>query len=492
MVLLQFQRRRDPDCRFLQHLYHRPQYGLHGYRRHLTPSAPLNSSHVTFYQTTLVNFVETPFDPSAAAADFAGASGLSLGATLHLRPEIDLVNPSSGINNGNITVASNWNLGAGTFTGGGTYVPYYRTTGAADAGEPGVLTLRAINNVQINATITDGFYETNDPFGGSGLVANTIANNPQMNGAIADYNTTSAANLMSIVAGINNGSFSYDFVSGAAFSPTLPAVDPDAVAAVPAGTVTTGLNPSDGITINGHTSYPSANSTVYLGNSNAIYGNYDTVYQTIDIPTLLRTGTGSITLTAAGSFELLDTTAPGVVYTAGAATTTLPANCVPPVLPANTGGTSSNGLVSTLTWAISGGAVTINAGASIVGIEAPVDDINGSQTFVAGGLTGEFWTAWYYRAGQTTGGSIPFNSAWQSGYWNYVSNLPAQQNTTWINYGTFFQGVGALGGGNVTLKAGGISTTSPCRCRKRFRSAVGDRWRDRCRLQTITAAAISA
>ena len=27
------------------------------------------------------------------------------------------------------------------------------------------------------------------------------------------------------------------------------------------------------------------------------------------------------------------------------------------------------------------------------------------------------------------------------------------QNSTWVNYGTFFQGVGALGGGNVNLKA---------------------------------------
>ena len=51
---------------------------------------------------------------------------------LRLRPEIDLVNPGSTINNGNITVASNWNFGAGATVGGNTTL-YYRTS----AGEPG-------------------------------------------------------------------------------------------------------------------------------------------------------------------------------------------------------------------------------------------------------------------------------------------------------------------------------------------------------------------
>src|SRR6202000_801205 len=57
-----------------------------------------------------------------ASADFSGAQ-LQVGTTVtalpssmqHRRPEIDLINPSTGINainGGNITVASNWNLGA--------------------------------------------------------------------------------------------------------------------------------------------------------------------------------------------------------------------------------------------------------------------------------------------------------------------------------------------------------------------------------------------
>jgi hypothetical protein len=37
----------------------------------------------------------------------------------------------------------------------------------------------------------------------------------------------------------------------------------------------------------------------------------------IAVPTIVRTGTGSIDIAAAGDFALLDHTAPGVVYTAG-------------------------------------------------------------------------------------------------------------------------------------------------------------------------------
>src|SRR5262249_34472286 len=78
-------------------------------------------------------------------------------SALHLRPEIVLVNPSNSTstNNGNITVASNWNFGAGVADANGNISLFYRTT---DGREPGTLTLRAVNNVQINATITDGFF----------------------------------------------------------------------------------------------------------------------------------------------------------------------------------------------------------------------------------------------------------------------------------------------------------------------------------------------
>ena len=265
------------------------------------------------------------------------------------------------------------------------------------------------------------------PTSAVGGVANNIGNNPAISNttdnlgnavSINDYNTTAAASLMTAAVS-GKGSFSYDIVGGA-FFPTNGAssVDPNAVVPVSALTgVMTG-----NVTINGHTSYTDAANTAL----------------TIEVPTLLRTGTGSITITAAGNFELLDTTAPGVVYTAGAATSNVSDFTAPTLLPQ----TTPTGLMSAPTWAANGGSVTITAGQNIVGIETPID-LDGSQTGGVGVSTGQFWSAWYFTDGASNGTASPF-----------ASSGGGVQYSAWVNYASFFQGIGALGGGNITLKAG--------------------------------------
>ncbi|ATQ70694.1 hypothetical protein CQW49_22215 (plasmid) [Methylosinus trichosporium OB3b] len=662
------------------------------------PASGAYAPHVAFYQTTLLNFVNAPFDANAVAASFAGAT-LQVGsnvatalptAELHLRPEIDLVNPSTAINSGNITVASNWNFGAGSIDDSGNVNLLYRTT---NGGEPGTLTLRAVNNVAINATITDGFFTdyvasnavddaalqyeaevnsntylaylalfTNNAlqydssgisnlisiygqtwaqwFGvnispppstsaasaefygissntynalqfklqkpsilscaggacstevidqynqyyaeyvsmfnsyaaetvigntsavanygveggaylsmpfyiqlltalgrtvdqaaitvptapttsssyysiGSGLqlslesqtgfttasgadyasqwaayffnVLNTnlifvggkftelptlssapgadtrsgsiliaatpphappaytsiqagyvsslttnpavpadlIANNPAIYsvGDVAVYNTTSSANLMTAAVS-GKGSFSYDFVGGALFNADgASSVNPNAVAQL------SSLSPTvtGDVTIDGHTSYinPLNNLTVV-------------------VPSLLRTGTGSITIAAAGDFALLDEVSPGAVYTAGHVADNAD-GFTAPTLGATT---ISSGLLTTPVWATDGGDIIVTAGRDIIGIETPVDP-TGSQfsAFDTGSIgvsTGQFWSAWYYVNGKSTGSSTaPFDPS-----------AGGEQYSSWINYGTFFQGFGALGGGNITLNAG--------------------------------------
>jgi filamentous hemagglutinin family protein len=608
------------------------------------PNTP-DAAHVAFYQTTLLDFVQ----------GFSLTNGPSLSSNvpnIHLRPEIDLVNPFADRNNGNITVASNWNLGAGNADG---TTLYYRTI---STGEPGTLVLRALNNVQINATLSDGFfsapppadpiqaylglvngttyaayqafffngdleyrggggpntdsqnnsyYSSSDMFGGyidsallgptlaqppavfvssdpanqaainqynqsyvaytslflfyaastnfdegffnppsslgapqpadppppmptgttgyltagtgyaaqyaqyffdtaaingntvmapastisslPGLLTamqqvagndpcapciayaapfaphvtstgnlsggypigdptslaplqtgslsintpaaaflNTIANNPTFDASLNPYyNTTSATPLMTAGLGGSQGSFSYNFVAGAAFTGNTPPVDPNAVIA------TSSLSPTltGNVTIDGHTSY-----------SDTLQNNSSTGQPlTIDIPTLVRTGTGSITIAAAGNVELLDQTAPGAVYTAGAATPTQSGFNAPALAVSYTA--NPNGLVSTPAWAIGGGAVTVTAGGSIIGIEMPTDDPNGSQTGVPNGPTGQTWSDWYYHYGSSNGSTTPFSGC-----------AIACQTAAWVNYATFFQGFGALGGGNVTLTAG--------------------------------------
>ncbi|WP_229181688.1 filamentous haemagglutinin family protein [Bradyrhizobium oropedii] len=656
------------------------------------PAAGAYMPHVNFYQSVLQGFVNTPFNPAAVTANFAGAK-LQVGSTaaialpssmLHLRPEIDLVNPSATINNGNITVASNWNLGSGATVGGNTTL-YYRTTGG---GEPGTLLLRAFNNVQINATISDGFYLPNnqqptnltaaeayanetandansaynlyqgffsldgtlhysasidtilalgvnqsplvnaafftipgvynadsvfdtpvpmqnfhlqkpvaiassDPqvidqynqfyvqyvnmyhaymveivqgntnaassVVGSGLggyytyaevanyflnvlgspfvtppmpvaapsatglyynitgkagapldyvtqwenyffgvinanlqnnsslggppdlttalggrtptlanaagidaqfcsvcfavtppsappayttlfqstyapppppspstapPANQIANNPAIYQGASVPNTTAATPLMTVGLGGSKGSFSYDFVAGAVFrADNTPSADPNAVIQMSSLTSTVTGN----LTIDGHTSYAN-------GQVNG---------QTINIPTLLRTGTGSITVAAAGNVEFLDSKTPGAIYTAGVATST-PTDFVAPTLPASYT-SNPNGLIGTPAWATGGGAVTGSAGGSIIGIEMPTDT-DGSQTGIVGGPTGQLWSAWYIHFGQSNGSATPFAAC--------AVGAAACQTAAWINYATFFQGFGALAGGNVKLSAG--------------------------------------
>jgi Filamentous haemagglutinin family outer membrane protein len=614
---------------------------------------------VNFYQTTLLNFVNNPFDTNAVAGRFAGAR-LQVGnntatalpsSALHLRPEIDLVNPSTSINSGNITVASNWNFGAGSIDANGNVNLLYRTTNGS---EPGTLTLRAINDIKINASISDGFWgnltvtttktiteyvpptadfyyqleeanlsnlnygsfdgsgnliirlndgsndtylnmlapyfsapllgpttlqqpthfsnPTNDPNltqlidqytqyyqkyaelfdvwakatsndqgffshssspvsysppappaagavyydfstgaqpgGGTDYVSryenyfiqtsvqinqgaydgtnfssvassdscaacvvyaaplapaaqldaalqagykastpvpvtttktvtvdlspvqNAIANNPAAYNGFAIYNSTSSANLMTAAVS-GKGSFSYDFIGGAKFSSDgASSVNPNAV--VQLSSLTSSV--TGDVTIDGHTSY--INSLTSINQYNQF---------TVVVPTMVRTGTGSITIAAARDFNTLDPVAPGTIYTAGYAADN--ANgFTAPTLPTLAVGTISNGLITTPVWATGGGNIIVTAGRDIIGIETPTDTGNqySGDGSSAGVSTGEFWSAWYYVNGKSTGNAAaPFDPS-----------AGGVQYSTYINYGTFFQGFGALGDGNITLQAG--------------------------------------
>ncbi|MBY6242346.1 filamentous haemagglutinin family protein [Methylosinus sp. Sm6] len=674
-----------------------------------TAAAPADGAylpHVQFYQKTLLDFVNAPFDTSAIAARLSGAT-LKVGSNaatalpssaLHLRPEIDLVNPSTNVNSGNIVVASNWNFGAGSIDANGNVNLLYRTT---SGGEPGTLMLRAANNVKINATISDGFftrytlasggaedaasiyaresssslylaylamfsngvlqydssgltnflnnyqglswddigvtpppttsaasasffnlsqsvfdtlqfelqaptvisgsasvidqynqyyaayaklfrlYETEivamntngaqglgvaggtylsyadvftmaqifgiglDPssssylyipaaptlsssyyniLGGFGSVtyldgveggwasttatdyatqwaayfynvanfnlanhyygfgifnttwdnvagvaartgvpyavavtppyappayatmqpgyfssapaahpADAIANNASAyygaTGLQSIVNTTASADLMTAAVS-GKGSFSYNFVGGALFDANgMSSVDPNAVARL--SSLSDDL--TGNVTVDGHVSY-----------TNPVDG------LTVNVPTLVRTGTNAITIAAAGDFALLDVVSPGAVYTAGHVADNADGFDAPTLRSV----TTSSGLVTTPVWATAGGDIVITAGRDIIGIETPTDPTGTQFTteihsgtganYSIGVSTGQFWSAWHYVDGLSNGSSTaPFDPS-----------AGAVQYSSWINYGTFFQGFGALGGGDITLKAG--------------------------------------
>jgi hypothetical protein len=409
-----------------------------------------NADHIGFYGTiaadgtvsgTLTGFTRTPFDESAVAGNFTGVQG----GVLALRPEIVLQNPDLATNSGDIRALSNWNLGAGFIDpAGGTHLAYRTQAG----NQPGVLTLRAAGNIQvgpavkvtdaspkdaITATISDGFFQRVDPFthASTGLLAaNRIGNNSDPTNLTP--NTTSAADLMT--AAMSAGSFSYQFVAGADFGAggVMPA-NPDLV--INASPAATG-----NFTLNGHIVYTS-NITGATGFG---YGSEapDSV-RPVDIPSLIRTGTGTIDIVAATNIEFLNTVSSGAIYTAGVALADLPDGYTPPPMNAYYLD-HANGLVATPTWGVDGGAVSARAGQALVGIETPT-----FQPF------GAVWADWYYHSGRSNGTLAPFAGSSPIVGGNVGGTQPNQPTAAWVNYNTFFQGFGALGGGDVDLRAAG-------------------------------------
>ncbi|MDB5974748.1 MAG: filamentous hemagglutinin family N-terminal domain protein [Nevskia sp.] len=121
--------------------------------------ATANSAHQSFYgyvdgdpskgAGTLMAFVENP-GFSSALQNHLTASGSH--DALTVAPGIELDNPDKSINSGNIVVASNWNLGACNPCSGTNATFLYRYQNQAP-----VLTVRAENNLEINASLSDGF-----------------------------------------------------------------------------------------------------------------------------------------------------------------------------------------------------------------------------------------------------------------------------------------------------------------------------------------------
>ncbi|MFC4761678.1 filamentous haemagglutinin family protein [Dyella koreensis] len=143
----------------------------------------VNGDHAGFYgylggdaskgPGTLMRYVQQP--GYSFGSRYAGI------ANLQLRPGIELNNPSDGAQHGKISVLTNWNLGAGTTQSDGSIALAYRYLGMAP-----VLTVRAAGDLDIQASITDGFYQQNN----GAALANPALPPPSDNGyaaALAAY-----------------------------------------------------------------------------------------------------------------------------------------------------------------------------------------------------------------------------------------------------------------------------------------------------------------
>jgi hypothetical protein len=183
---------------------------------------------------------------------------------------------------------------------------------------------------------------------------------------------------------------------------------------------------------------------------------------TLEFPTVVRTGTGSIDFVAAGNIDWLDTSAPAAVYTAGApAAGTTAGTGATAVVPLDAG--EPDWLANDLVHPDNAGNILLQAGGDIHGIEQ-VYDTTGDMTGTAGTFIGQFWWPWMETGNSATGSSINFAN-FDQGVMSVggnvdvtaggnISDLSVSLPTTWYANaaGT---AITTVGGGNLSVTAGG-------------------------------------
>jgi filamentous hemagglutinin family protein len=455
------------------------------------------------------------------AGTFARLTPLAerLGAgVVSVQPGLELVNNNKSINNGDITVASNWNLASGTAydlktSGGVTYFDFnssslkfnYRldpylygpNVGALfGVSSPGVLTLRAVGNINVNASISDGFFQFANyldptyvqqvsnylalastqvrgmdgsfPFTGPNKYLYLLnAFNPNASVPIAPYDPTgnsvspvsqalASADLFphsllmcqtfcgngwgTKVSVVDPGSWSYRFTAGA----DVASANPGAMQSL--ATVGTGS-----VIIDHHTSYSQP-----LNKNSSVQ---------VNLPTMVRTGTGDISIAAARDVVLNDTTAPGTIYSAGVNTarladpqyqlsgTTVSAQnpdgfFEPQVLAYNAvANTTIYGPPTAAAFPENGGDVNIVAQRDFIGFN--VTATSGNQTSF------QIFAPWLLAQAELTPAPVntPNVRTLGAGVFAPTGTSIASQSAWWIEYGSFQQGV-LSAGGNVTLTVG--------------------------------------
>jgi Filamentous haemagglutinin family outer membrane protein len=445
----------------------------------------------------------------------SNGNGVTSTGSVHVQPGIQLVNSSSTVNGGDITVRSNWNLAAGKVysADGTTPLSTGQNYSASDSLqflyrygiEPGTLTLRAVRNVNIDASISDGFfqfYNYNDP----GYIASLIAylgrsdtSGYKMNGYssvplvpydpsanlesptgaqldIADVfpNTICIANCSTntptnIVA---PGSWSYRVTAGA----DIGSANPNATASLASfGDHAAGANAGQGnVLLDQHQMY----------NASVLLSATASTKVPVNIPTMLRTGTGSIAVAAARDLVLADQLAPGVIYTAGVNTALLddpkfqlavvggtntlqaqnPSGFLEPKILLQTDPVTTNTAVfaepNAAAFPQMGGDISIAVRQDVIGFQK-VQNLSQSST---PSFT-QLYSPWllsiveiglqqntsYYTQSLGAGVFTPITTT--------ATNIAPsstkmmQQSAWWIQFSAFDQGVMSVGG-NVTLTAG--------------------------------------
>ncbi|RWV81678.1 hypothetical protein GW17_00056881, partial [Ensete ventricosum] len=154
---------------------------------YFTPAAgAADAAHQAFYAYqsdgttpgTLMGFIENLPIASSVASRFANAGVENFAVA----PGVELDNPDPNINNGNIAILTNWNLGAGSTDANGHITLAYRYQGEAP-----IITFKAKNDVKVDASLSDGFFQIENPTGSVATIQ--VPAGSDLATATADLNT---------------------------------------------------------------------------------------------------------------------------------------------------------------------------------------------------------------------------------------------------------------------------------------------------------------
>lgn len=330
---------------------------------------------------------------TAAITGRVAGANRALAAVVHVQPGAEISNPR-----GDLTLANAWDFATFRF--------------GPDQAEPGVLTLRAAGNLNFDysfnaATRTATIGLLSDGFGGGS--SNGLWDAPLL------------------AAGTR--SWSYRLVAGA----DLTAADFQRVLPL------AGLGANVGSLVLGRNAPPlpipsdpnSPNSTGNL-RQNIIPSFFQTI----------RTGTGDIDIAAARDVRLLNPMA--TIYTAGTPAAPL-ANFDTPNLTEQIRNSRLGPNQTPLypaQYSLAGGNVSIAAQGDIFHAI-----VSGFPEVTAADSSKEMPTNWLYRRGYVDPATGQFGATHAAG--------ETASTSWWVDFSNYFEGVGALGGGNVSLVAGG-------------------------------------
>jgi filamentous hemagglutinin family protein len=335
---------------------------------------------------------------------------------------------------------------------------------------PGVLTLRASGDLVFNNTLSDGFAP----------IAQGTAQVFADNGNSLMW----LAPLMTIKNTLptNTQSWSYRLTAGADMTSSN-------FRSVLSASALDLAQPLKGSVIVGEF-YPAVPNTASSGTA-AATGSLGQTADTIRISAtttnkgnrfeVVRTGTGDITISAGRDVQLRNQFS--TIYTAGVAlpmptTVYSSSDFVLPVTPVsvNASPSQAGGASGTLgsiqqlylpAWSMAGGNVSITA-------QANIGHYTMSNGVLAVDSSREMPTNWLYRRGYVDSATGLFASNGGFGTNTNIQNATnindkATSTTWWVDYSNFFEGVGALGGGNVSLVAGNdvvnVDAVSPTNAR---------------------------